>query len=158
MPIKTFRGTLPGVQDGSAGSVDTIVLHTNKGETGYKIHKLQLIQKSPGAANCEGLVIVWKIPPTAAQIIATTIDFSDNTILGVGFYSANTTSQSYPEDMTVIFDREIFNQDIYLTYIDVSTVNDDMNYYLELEQVKLDINANTLATLKDMRNTTVPRP
>jgi len=150
--IKTFRGMLPGVQGGSAGSVNTIVLHTNNGKTGYKIHNLELIQKSPGAANCEGLVIVWKTTPTAAQITATTIDFSDNTILAVAFYSANTTSQSYPEDMTVIFDKDIVNQDIYLTYIDVSTVNDDMNYYLELEQISLDLNESTVATLQSLRN------
>jgi hypothetical protein len=147
--IKTFRGMLPG---SDTGSVDTIVLHTNTGETGYKIHNLQLIQQSPGAANCEGLVIVWKVSPTAAQIAAKTINFNDNTILAVGFYSANTASQTYPEDMTIIFDREIFNQDIYLTYIDVATANDDMNYYIELEQIKLDLSESTVATLKDIRN------
>jgi len=27
-----------------------------------------------------------------------------------------------------------------------------MNYYIELEQVKLDLNENTVATLKDIRN------
>jgi len=147
--IKTFRGMLPG---SDTGSTDTIVLHTNNGETGYKIHNLQLIQKSPGAANCEGLVIVWKITPTAAQIAATTIDFSDNTILAVGFYSGQVSAQTYSEDMTIIFDREIFNQDIYLTYIDVSTNNDDMNYYIELEQIKLDLNESTVATLKNLKN------
>ena len=30
------------------------------------------------------------------------------------------------------------------------------NYYIELEQVKLDTNANTVATLKDIRNVTAP--
>jgi len=152
MTIKTFRGKLPGVQDGSAGSMDTIVLHTNDGSTGYRIKQLQIIQKSPGAANCEGLVILWKVQPTAAEIVATTIDFSNNRILAVGFYSANVTAQSYPEDMNIIFDSEIVNQDIYLTYIDVATVNDDMNYYIELEQMSLDLNENTVATLKDIRN------
>jgi len=152
MTIKTFRGKLPGVQGGSAGSMDTIVLHTNDGSTGYRIKQLQIIQKSPGAANCEGLVILWKVQPTAAEIVATTIDFSNNRILAVGFYSANVTAQSYPEDMNIIFDSEIVNQDIYLTYIDVATVNDDMNYYIELEQMSLDLNENTVATLKDIRN------
>ena len=154
MPIKTFRGKLPGLQDGSSGSMDTIVLHTNDGSTGYRIKQLQIIQKSPGAANCEGLVILWKVQPTAAEIVATTVDFNNNRILAVGFYSANVTAQSYPEDMNIIFDSEIVNQDIYLTYIDVATVNDDMNYYIELEQMSLDLNENTVATLKDIRNVT----
>ena len=149
MPIKTFRGQLAGLD---AGSSDTIVLHTNDGSTGYQINKLQIIQKSPGAVNCEGLVVIWKVPPTTAQIAATTIDLSDNTILAIAFYSGQTSAQTYSEDMTIIFDKEIFNQDIYLTYIDVATSNDAMNYYIELEQVKLDLTENTVATLKDIRN------
>jgi hypothetical protein len=149
MPIKTFRGQIVGLD---AGDSDTIVLHTNDGSTGYRIRKLQTMQKSPGALDCEGLVVIWKVKPTTAQIAATTIDLSDNTILAVAFYSGAASAHIYPEDMTIIFDNELVNQDIYITYKDVRTVNDSMNYYIELEQVKLDLNENTVATLKDIRN------
>jgi len=149
MTIKTFRGQIAGLD---AGNSDTIVLHTNDGSTGYLIKKMQIIQKSPGAVNCEGLVVIWKVPPTTAQIALTTIDLSDNTILAVAFYSGQANAQTYPEDMTIIFDKEIVNQDIYLTYFDIATSNDPMNYYIELEQIKLDLNENTVATLKDIRN------
>ena len=144
--IKSFRGKLE--DDGEV----TIRLGTNNGLIGYKIKKFKVIQESPGALNCEGLVVIWKVPPTTAQIAATTIDLSDNTILAIAFYSGQTSAQTYSEDMTIIFDKEIFNQDIYLTYIDVATSNDAMNYYIELEQVKLDLTENTVATLKDIRN------
>ena len=147
--IISFRGKIDGLD---AGSSDTITLHTNTGSTGYQIKKLQIIQASPGTTDCEGLVVVWKIPPTVAQIAATTIDLSDNTILAVAFYSGQASAQTYSEDMTIVFDNEIFNQDIYLTYKDVRTSNDDMNYYIELEQMPLDLNENTVATLKDIRN------
>jgi len=130
--IKTFRGKIDG---NDAGDSDSIVLHTNNGSIGYRIKKMQLIQASPGTTNCEGLVIVWKVQPTTAQIAATTIDLSDNTILAVGFYSGQASAQTYPEDMTIIFDNEIVNQDIFVTYKDISTNNDDMNYYIELEQL-----------------------
>ena len=150
MPIKTFRGRIAGAD---AGTVQEILLHTNDGSTGYRIKKLQIIQKSPGAANCEGLVVVWKTSIAAAAGKGTkTIDLSDQNVLGIGFYSSQTAAQTYPEDMTIIFDGEVFNQDIYVSYIDVSTNNDPMNYYIELEQVKLDLNENTVATLKDIRN------
>jgi len=145
--IRSFRGQLP------AASSESIPLHTNNGLTGYTIKDIKIIQKSPGALNCEGLVVIWKIPPTTAEITATTIDLSDNRILAVGFYSGNVLAQSYPEDMTIIFDNEIFNQDIYITYQDVSTVNDAMNYYIELEQMDLALDEATVATLKDIRNT-----
>ena len=42
----------------------------------------------------------------------------------------------------------IFNQDIYVTNYGSGA----MNYYIELEQIKLDLNENTVATLKDIRN------
>ena len=53
----------------------------------------------------------------------------------------------------IIFDKEIFNQDIYITSKTI-TGSDEANYYIELEQVKLDLNENTVATLKDIRNIT----
>lgn len=140
------------IAETGSGGTDKITLHTNTGSTGYRVKKFQAMQKSPGALNCEGLIIIWKIPPTTAQIAATTIDLSDNTILGVCFYSAKAAADTNPEDLTIIFDNEVFNQDIYLTYRDISTVNDSMNYYIELEQVNLSLDENTVATLKDIRN------
>ena len=148
MPIKSFRGLIAGSDDGGS---DKISLHTNTGSTGYRIKKLQIIQKSPGAVNCEGLVVIWKIPPTTVQIAQKTIDLSDNTILAVGFYSAQTSAQTYSEDQTIIFDNVKFNQDIFITYYDVSTSNDDMNYHIELEKMKSNSDEATVATLKDMR-------
>jgi hypothetical protein len=147
--IVSFRGQLPG---SDTGSTQSIALQTNNGLIGYRITKLQTIQKSPGAVNCEGLVVIWKTEPTSAEIATKTIDLSNNRILAIAFYSAHSTANNYPEDMTIIFDNEKFNQDIYVTYIDVATSNDPMNYYIELEQMKLDLNEQTVATLKDIRN------
>jgi len=147
--IISYRGKLDGDDSGSS---DTIALHTNDGKTGYKIRKLQTIQHSPGAINCEGLVVIWKIPPTAAQIIQKTIDLNDVTILAIAFYSGQASAQTYPEDMSIIFDNEIVNQDIYVSYIDVSTSNDDMNYYIELEQISLTEDQALVAIVKNLRN------
>ena len=44
-----------------------------------------------------------------------------------------------------------FNQDIYVTHTDVLGAG-ACNYYIELEQFKLDLSENTVATLKDIRN------
>jgi len=56
----------------------------------------------------------------------------------------------------MIFDQEIFNQDIYIGTKD--TQGNAMNYYIELEQVKLDLSQSTVATLKDIRNLEYPPP
>ncbi len=62
--------------------------------------------------------------------------------------SGNT--QLYPEDTTVVVDNKIINQDIFIT-LRCHNAAASLNYYIELEQVKLDLNEATVATLKDMR-------
>jgi len=57
---------------------------------------------------------------------------------------------AYPDDLNVVFDQEIFNQDIYVTQQCLQS--GDVNYYIELEQVKLNVDESTVATLKDIRN------
>jgi len=150
MTIKTFRGLIPG------DTIDTIALHTNNGSTGYKVHKLQIIQMTPGGLPIEGMVKVWKVQPTAAEITNSLFDLSDNRIIAIGWWSADTSANIYPDDMIIIFDNEIFNQDIYVSYHDIRGGGDSMNYYIELEQVKLALDENTVATLKDIRNITAP--
>jgi len=142
MPIKTFRGKI------ADGAEDTIVLHTNNGVTGYRITKLQVMGAEPGAGTYELVLQIWKVSQTA---ISAVVDFSDQTLLGVGYYRDNAGSQ-YTDSVIIIFDTDIFNQDIYLTAVDVSGNAKPINYYIELEQIKLDLNENTVATLKDIRN------
>ena len=141
MPIKSFRGLIAhGVQD-------TVVLHTNDGSIGYRITKFQLMPPAPGVSNGENVVKIYKIDQTAIDAL---IDFSENTMLAAGYYAAE--SSSYSDNKTIIFDQEIFNQDIYITNSDARGNSTSMNYYIELEQFKLDLNENTVATLKDIRN------
>jgi len=140
MPIKTFRGLLDD------GSIDTVTLHTNTGSIGYRIVKFQAIPEEPGQAVGEHTVKIYKVPQSTAL---STIDFSDNTLLGVASVSTHSGNLLFNE--VIIFDNEIFNQDIYVTHVDKAGTA-ACNYYIELEQVKLDLNANTVATLKDIRN------
>ena len=141
--IKTFRGLMSDLTQ------DTIVLHTNDGSTGYKIVKFELLQNKPGDQMVEGVVQIYTKEQTLASIDGF-IDFSDQTLLGAGYYCQETGAAN-PVSMITVFDNMIFNQDIYITYKDMST-GIKMNYYIELEQIKLDIGENTVATLKDIRN------
>jgi len=148
--IKTFRGLIAdGVQD-------TIVLHTNDGSTGYRIVKFNIISNTPGASADESTVSIWKVKQASVSAAANDIDFSDNTLLGVGYWAGASSSGS-PFNQVVIFDSEIFNQDIYITHNNVAAGTAiPCNYYLELEQMTLDLSENTVATLKDIRNVTTP--
>tara|TARA_Y100000004_G_scaffold27462_1_gene28117 strand:+ start:566 stop:1009 length:444 start_codon:yes stop_codon:yes gene_type:complete len=141
MPIKSFRGKI------ADEGIDVINLHTNNGSTGYKITKLQIISSTPGTAATEHTVKIFKIPQTTATA---GIDLSDNTLLAVG-YIENGSSAGNMQPEVIIFDNEIFNQDIYVTHVDENGTT-PCNYYIELEQIKLDLTDNTMATLKDIKN------
>ena len=144
--MKTFRGLM---QDGAQ---DTIVLHTNDGSTGYRVVKFEILTARPGLAGFESIVQIWKVSQTSVPTSSATVDFSDNTLLACATTFGNNSHGYGPFTPAAIFDREIFNQDIYVTHSN-NEGSDACNYYIELEQVKLDLNENTVATLKDIRNT-----
>jgi hypothetical protein len=140
--IKTFRGMMVD------GAQDTILLHTNDGSTGYRIVKFQTIQEDPGTQT-EHVVKIYKVKQTSVD---DKIDFSNGTLLGVSYLNAGpSASSSTVSNEVIIFDKEIFNQDIYITSKTL-TGSDEANYYIELEQIKLDLSESTVATLKDIRN------
>ncbi len=145
MPIKSFRGKIV------TGGKDTISLHTNNGSTGYLIKKIQIISADPGGDVSE---LVFKIH-SIDTAVSSTIDFSDNTLLGIAYYQnvpVQAGSQGQSPASVIVFDNMIINQDLYLQATDVTGNSVETNYYIELEQVKLDLNENTVATLKDIRN------
>ena len=138
--IKTYRGLL--ATDGQ----DQIRLSTIKGKVGYRIVKFEVIDTSPLDTSARWSVKIFKSLQTA---ITTAIDFTDSDLIGVGIWTGQASSHNYPEDMTVIFDKEMFNQDIYITAKAESGAF--VNYYLELEVIPLDDHGAEYTTLKDMR-------
>ena len=138
--IKSFRGLI------ADGGQDTIVLHTNDGSTGYRIVKFMVL--GPDAnTSFEQVLKIYKVEQAT---VTATIDFSDNTLLAAAVAN-DSVAEEHLHLPVIIFDQEVFNQDIFITN-EGANVRSAMNYYLELEQVKLDLNANTLATLKDLKN------
>ena len=142
--ILSYKGLM------ASGAVEPILLSTNKGEKGYRVVKLELLAKAPGTVAQENIIKIYKDEQTTAD---GEIDFSDNRLLAAGFYQ-DSTSAGDNQAVTVFFDNEIFNQDIYITMIDVSGNDPGIacNYYLELEVIKLTEDQAMVATLKDIRN------
>ena len=131
MPIKSFRGQI------ADGAVDVISLHTNTGSTGYRIKKFQIITSNPSAgSDYASIVKIYKIPQTSADGV---VDFSDNTLLAAGIVT-NQTDANDTYSSEIIFDTDTFNQDIYVTHFE-DTSNKSCNYQIELEQVKLSLDA-----------------
>lgn len=142
MPIKSFRNKLVN------NTIDTIHLHTNTGTTGYRIKKLQVMFEDPMTGNTEGVIKVYAIPQDTASA---QVDFSDNTLLAAAYVSDSASWGGNLPQMNAVFDNVTFNQDIFVTYR-TAAGTDDCNYYIELETVKLSLDENTVATLKDIRN------
>jgi len=148
--IKTFRGLIVD------GGQDTIVLHTNDGSTGYRIVKFQLMTWVAGhtSSEAESTVKIYKVEQSVVDSVC---DFSDNTLLGAAILGYDADISIYPPSLgPIVFDQEIFNQDIYITHKNQHPDLTPVNYYIELEQMKLDLSESTVATLKDIRNVTTP--
>ena len=140
--IKTFRGLI------TDGDQDTILLHTNDGATGYRIVKFQLMAKEAGTTEYEHIVKIYK---TSKATVDAEVDFSESTLLAAAYLEGN-SGEHYSDQQTVIFDNEIFNQDIYVTHQDIKAdPGKDCNYYFELEQVGLNENESAMATLQSLR-------
>lgn len=140
--IISFRGLIE-----SSGQ-DTIPLQTNNGLMGYRIVKFQMMTPNAGTTDYEHTMQIWKVEQTS---ITAEVNFSNNRLLAAGFIEGAAATNFIGNPLHVIFDNEIFNQDIYITHFDSKSAL-ACNYYLELEQMKLDLNEQTVATLKDIRN------
>jgi len=140
----------------TTNAVDTISLHTTDGSIGYRIVKLEVFPQKPGTSTGENLFQIFSIESSAttaaSAAVATSVDFSDNTLLATAFVGASTNQTQLAPIGAVVFDNMTFNQDIFVAHTDESGSSSPCNYYIELEQMPLDLNENTVATLKDIRN------
>ena len=145
MVVKTFRGLL------ADGGQDQIRLGTNKGKVGYRIVKFQLFPYAPGAFTQESLCMITTELQTVASPTNAVTDFSNAELLAAALYTADASGTSYPEDTVVVFDGEVFNQDIYISHTDQAT-GAQINYYIELEVIPLSDSGAEYTTLKDVRS------
>jgi hypothetical protein len=149
MPIKTFRGLLVD------GDQQRISLHSNNGAIGYRIVKFEAFFEKPGLVEQESVLQIFKVEQAAPPVAATEVDFSNQTLIAAIFIAQHTSPAYASPGYDIIMDRDIFNQDIFITHTDQPVgTGESCNYYLELEEIKLDLNENTVATLKDIRNVT----
>jgi len=147
MPIKSFRGLI------ADGGIDIIPLSTNDGSTGYRIKSFEIMSATPGIGDVDHVVKIYTIPQSTATA---SVDFADNTLLGAAFLrqDADAVNITARFGKNIVFDNVTFNQDIYVTLKNARSGSVDCNYHIELETVKLALDENTVATLKDIRNIT----
>ena len=141
MVVKTYRGLL------ADGGQERIRLSTIQGKVGYRIVKFQIFPNNPGTQSGEYVMKTYKVEQTAVDNV---IDFSDQTLLAASYYTDQNAPSTTPGEIVTVFDQEVFNQDIYITYIDTDG-SESTNYYLELEIIPLTDQGAEYTTMKDIR-------
>ena len=145
MAIKTFRGLL------ADGEQLQINLRTNKGNIGYRIVKFEILSATPVTAGAqESVVQLWKAEQSAPSTSTISINFSDLDLIAAATWTGS-DNPIYSNQQQVVFDSEIFNQNIFITHTNTDGAA-AVNYYLELEQIKLNDNESTMATLQSIRS------
>jgi len=124
--MHSFRGLL------ADGGQDKIRIEGATGAIAWRITKFALLFDNPGTQSVEHIVKVYREEQSAIDGV---INFEDNELLAAGFLSGS-TSATYPEDLTVIFDNSLFSRNIWVTQSDVAG-SQACNYYIELEEVKV---------------------
>ena len=132
-----------------------INLSNNDGKTGYRIIKFQVFPHDiDGSTSHEDLVQVWT-SKLAADNATNDADFTMGDMVAAAYY-VRSSNPSAPyvatiADDQVVVDNAVFNQDIYIS-MKTGQTNQKINYYLELEQIRLDLVEQTVATLQSIRS------
>ena len=143
MSTITYRGQLP------IGEQNKLHLSTNKGLVGYRIKEFKIISNNPATDTNELIAKIFLTDQTG--LITDTINFNDPGLLGVIYQKNEQNASQTAIGELIIFDQEVFNQDIYVYIVDGSGGTDPVNYYIALEKISLDLNASTVSTLKNIR-------
>jgi len=136
--ILSYRGRL--ASDGQ----DTILLSTKKGEAGYRITKFEVMPASFSGDQI-GIVTI----NSTAYTPVNTVDFSDTTLLATAI--VRTGNLQLRSDEIIIFDNTTFNQDIFIGLKNLDG-DIDVNYHIELEQIKLSEHEAMVTTIMNIRN------
>ena len=147
MKTLTYRGQL------AIDTEERIKLSTIKGKTGYRITKFQIIPAAIGTTDYETVAQVFNKSQSGS--ISNIIDFTNSELLAVAYQKSESSSSAGPfGGEVIIFDSEIFNQDIFVNVTSAGGYTNPINYFIELETMELSEVATTMLTLKSLRTIT----
>ena len=123
--MHSFRGLL------ASGAQQKIRIQGPLGSIAWRITKFQTVGYDPTTLRSESVTKIYRETQTAFNV---QIDFNDAELLGVAVWK-NYEDAHRPLTESVIFDNALFSRDIYVTQKDSD--DNSINYYIELEEVKL---------------------
>ena len=137
--VHSFRGLL---SDSDPGNQDEINLERQNVNLAYRIIKFQLMGEKPAGANQESIVQIFKTEQTS---FSSQVYFTNPDLLAAGYLEAAADAKTEHQAQIVIFDQELFSQNIFISHVDDES-GESCNYYIEIEEVP--VGAATLMQLK----------
>ena len=127
--MHSFRGLL------ADGGQDKIRIEGATGEIAWRITKFQGMPTAAGTTESESTVLIFREKQTSVSDI---VDFTNGELLGAAFFgSPASVAYGYGSaSLITIFDNMLFSRNIYVTHTDTHGAV-SMNYYIELEEVKV---------------------
>jgi hypothetical protein len=126
--IKSFRGMLANETQ------QRIHIAGGKDDIGYRIHKF-VIMPNQSQNDYEITAKIYANKQALPLVHGNQVDFNQDNLLAAAF--TGLASGAYAGAKTVVFDNEVFNQDIFIQSVDSAGSPQSLNYYLELEEVKM---------------------
>jgi len=125
--MHSFRGFL--VDEGQ----DKIRIEGATGEIAWRITKFEIMVTEPGEQSSEHVVQIWR---EEQDTISNTVNFDNDELLGMAWLGFGATTG--PTNFLVsIFDNQLFVRNLYIGSKDASGNSKSVNYYIELEEVKV---------------------
>ena len=124
--VHSFRGLLID------GDQRKIRIQGPVGAIAWRITKFQSLPASPFNTTQESVTKIYREEQTT---IDGAVNFDDDELLGVAVFKQHDTTNYMAYD-SVVFDNALFSRNIFVTNYDAAT-GESMNYYIELEEVKV---------------------
>jgi len=143
--MHSFRGMID--VDGQ----ERIRIQGSVGAIAWRITKFQVINNDVGNANVENVVKIYREKQTS---IVASVDFNEDELLAIAaFHNASTVADA--SSSTVIFDNALFVRNIWVSQ-NTTLVGgvEKMNYYIELEEVKVSATGMAQLAVAAARRTT----
>jgi len=128
--MHSFRGLLVD------GGQQRIRIQGATGDIAWRITKFEGFPNLPGTTDWESTLQVFREEQTSVSTDTATVNFDDNELLAAIYYPDSAYIHYKAGGITVVFDNILFSRNIYVTHTNTGG-SDSMNYYLELEKVKV---------------------
>lgn len=123
--MHSFRGLL------ADGGQDKIRIQGATGEIAWRITKFQVMPPQ-ASVNVEATVKIYREEQSS---IVNTVDFTEDELLAAAILNDD-TSNAFQAPPKIIFDNALFVRNIYVSQKGADHTA-DVNYYIELEEVKV---------------------